>query len=230
MAAASDHEHELRLLRERVYGAGSTPTDTDIARLHRLEAGTDGDAGERFASPAPADTDADTDIDTTTGTGTVPEESRSPRRPPWRGVIAAAVATVLVAGVSFTAGVGVATPAEPDDFPELLLPQTEEDVIITAPGDPVAETIDLSSTRFIATVNGYDVFVSRPADAPGICAFTRVTGSTVLSGAGCSEGGPGRGSVGFGGVGGLMIHVGDVAAPGSGDPLRLSESVVAYVT
>lgn len=232
-------DDELRRLRERVYGTGGHPSDADIARLHELEAafrdpGALSDAASVAADPATSQTTPamrDEHIPDTSGyepTPPAPAE-HAPRRSRWRAAVSATVVAAAVGGAAFAAGLVVATPAAPDDFSELLLPQTEEDVIAAAPEDPVAESIDLSSTRFIARLNGYDVFLARPADVAGVCVFVRVAGSDVLSGAGCSENPTGRGSVGFSGVGGVTVYVGDVQGSAFGDPVRLSENVVAYV-
>ena len=236
-------DDELQRLRERVYGTGGHPSDADIARLHELEAAFRGHPGELSdAASVPADPESsqtsrttravrDEHAPDTSGSEPTPPASaeHSPHRSRWRTVVSATVAAAVVGGAAFAAGLVVATPAAPDDFSELLLPQTEEDVITAAPEDSVADSIDLSSTRFIARLNGYDVFLARPADVAGVCVFVRVAGSDVLSGAGCSENPTGRGSVGFSGVGGLTVYVGDVQGTAVGDPVRLSENVVAYV-
>ena len=108
--------------------------------------------------------------------------------------------------------------------------KTQEDIGLVELLDPVADSVDLTSTRFIARVDGYDVFLARPAGLPGVCVFVRVAGSDALSGAGCSENPVGRGSVGFSGVGGLTVFVGDIDRPPTGQPVQLSESVIAYVS
>jgi hypothetical protein len=233
-------DDELRRLRERVYGTGGHASDAEIARLHELEAAFRGHPGELSdAASVSADPESspttravrDEHAPDTSGSEPTPPASaeHSAHRSRWRTAVSATVAAAVVGGAAFAAGLVVATPAAPDDFSELLLPQTEEDVITAAPEDSVADSIDLSSTRFIARLNGYDVFLARPADVPGVCVFVRVAGSDVLSGAGCSENPTGRGSVGFSGVGGLTVYVGDVQGTTVGDPVRLSENVVAYV-
>lgn len=250
MPPVPDSEDELRLLRERVYGHGGTPSAADVARLQELESGAPG-ASERSsaqrgdAGPPRRETDPfeptedgedaelPSDLDPTDATDDPNPADRG--RFSWRAVVSTVVVALAVGGAAFAAGLvagtTAATPPVPEDFPELLLPQTQEDVVTSDPDDPVAKTVDLSSTRFIARIDGLDVFLARPADAPGVCIFTRITSSAVLSGVGCSEGSPAqRSSLGYGMVGGLQLYVGEPTGPVTGNPIRLSESVTAYVS
>ncbi|MFG6475171.1 hypothetical protein ACFXP7_02175 [Microbacterium sp. P06] len=234
MSPPSDSADELRRLRERVYGAGAEATVADMDRLRDLETPPSVNLAPHTPqgphAPPPEAIDHTPAPPEGPHTPAAVDAADTPRRSRWRTVLGTIGIALLVGVAAFVAGMSVAAPPAPDELPEFLLPQTQEDIVASSPDDPIAETVDLSSTRFIARIDDVDVFIARPPDSPGVCIFTRVASSEVFSGTGCSAGGPGRGGVGYGMVGGLQIFVGEPSGPVVGDPIRLSESVTAYVS
>ena len=160
---------------------------------------------------------------------TVAVKSRSGRfgHLSWRGWLLAACAAVGISAISYAIGVVIATPSLPDELPELATSQSEEDVI--PPGyDLVAAPVEPASTRFIARIEGFDVFLGQQVNSPNLCLVTfrldqpPVTSIVVTCG----------GSVATGGMLAILnetldVVVGEVAGI-TGSPIPLSESVTAY--
>ncbi|KEP75372.1 hypothetical protein HR12_35175 [Microbacterium sp. SUBG005] len=230
-----DDDVELRGLRERIYGLdGASATPEMIARLAELEERRraepvsaaapeerdprDGDAtATELIGPAPTQTDA----------GPASGRARRPLR--WALVAAGAVALV---GLGIAIGANLTPPAASADpaaaaYPELTFPQTVEDVISA---DILRDSgIDPSSTRYIATVSDFRVYLAKPDDGDGICIATFTSSDNRPWSVGCASGSAG-GSAAFGVDSDLTVAVGDTD-PSSVDgiPIRLSDSVTAYV-
>jgi hypothetical protein len=226
MLPSSESATELSRLRERVYGAGAEATADEIARLRELEAGPTAAAPpEELHSPAEEESvGAD---DAAAPSSDVQPAAVSGPRSRWRTVLIAAAAAAAAAVLAFAAGVAVATPPAAEEFPELLRPQTEDDVFPVATDDVLAAAVDLTSARFIARLDGFDVFLARPAGGPGLCLLTRDAGSFALLNGACSGEDGASSSVGLSATPGLEIVAGDLGER-AGVPIELSESVTAY--
>lgn len=245
-----DDDVELQGLRERIYGVdGASATPEMISRLAELEE-------RRRAAPAstaaaePASTAAGplepTGTDAASPDAGVPESEsadagapekhpgtaaggRGPRALRW--VLAGAGAVALV-GLGIAIGANLAPPAASADpasaaYPELTFPQTVEDVISA---DILRDSgINPSSTRYIATVSDFRVYLAQPDDGDGICIATFTSSDNQPWSVGCASGSAG-GSAAFGIDGDLTVAVGDTD-PSSVDgiPIRLSDSVTAFV-
>jgi len=145
----------------------------------------------------------------------------------WRGWLLAACAAAGISAISYAIGVVIATPSLPHELPELATSQSEEDII--PPGyDLVAAPVEPASARFIARIEGFDVFLGQQVNSPYLCLVTfrldqpPVTSTVVTCG----------GSVATGGMLAnldetLDVVVGEVAGI-TGSPIPLSESVTAY--
>ena len=247
-----DDDVELRRLRERVYGVGGAPaTPAMIERLAELEdrvrpavgvvdplASTDstrapvesegidgpGDSGDPADGGAPADASASAD------------GAASSSRPVLRGVLTA-VGAIALLGVGSAVG-SAATASMPADpaatvdpaaamYPELTFPQTIEDAI---PADVLRDSaIDSGSTRYIATVSNFRIFFAQPAGGDGRCIITFTAIDDRPWSAGCASGTQ-EGAAVFGVDDGLTVAIGDRDdSEIDGIPIRLSESVTAYV-
>ena len=161
---------------------------------------------------------------------TVAVKSRSGRfgHLSWRGWLLAACAAVGISAISYAIGVVIATPGLPHELPELATSQSEEDVI--PPGYDLvgAPSLEPASTRFIARIEGFDVFLGQQVNSPYLCLVTfrldqPPSTSTVVT---CG------GSVATGGMLAILnekldVVVGEVAGI-TGSPIPLSESVTAY--
>ena len=218
---------ELDDLRRRVYGPvpAQPVTESEIARLRELE--------DRQANPPAVPSTREASISPEGSSNvepTVAVKSRSGRfgHLSWRGWLLAACAAVGISAISYAIGVVIATPSLPDELPELATSQSEEDVI--PPGYDLvgAPSLEPASTRFIARIEGFDVFLGQQVNSPYLCLVTfrldqpPVTSTVVTCG----------GSVATGGMLAnldetLDIVVGEVAGI-TGSPIPLSESVTAY--
>ncbi|KQR26001.1 hypothetical protein [Microbacterium sp. Leaf151] len=241
-----DDEVELRRLRERVYGAGGAPaTPAMLERLAELEDRSRPPLGD-IDRLAPADpTTAPPEPDRVDDPERLDEPERSyedvdaaapASRPVLRGVLTA-VGAVALLGVGFAVG-SAATASMPGDpaatadpaaamYPELTFPQTIEDAISA---DVLRDSaIDSGSTRFIGTVNDFDIFLAQPADGIGRCIVTFTAIDDRPWSAGCASGTQ-EGAAVFGIDDRLTVAIGDPDdSEIEGIPIRLSESVTAYV-
>lgn len=222
-----EESQELRSLHARAYGpAGEAMSDEDLLRLRNLErlrnGRSDTETDDEEAHTPEAKTDRITEVH---GDGTE-------RAPVVRRGRAGAIGVLLVAAglaVGFLGGwFGASTvPAVQGSvgltLPELMRPATDEDVLDVTDAD-----IDPSTTRYIATIDGFEVFLGRNIDQSMICVLTvnEVTGDR---GNGCTLWN-GGGNVDFasGVTPNLTIALGDVEGMGiSGERVQLSESVLA---
>ncbi|WP_295790489.1 hypothetical protein [uncultured Microbacterium sp.] len=234
-----DDDVELRALRERVYGVdGASATPEMLARLAQLE---DRHREEPSATPERAvdATDAEPAADPQPTAGepkTVDPAPTSVRRRAalWAGL--AAVGAVVCLGLGTVIGAGVIAPAAagPMDpqaaaaaYPELTFPQTVEDVISA---DILRDSgIDPSSTRYIATVDDFRIYLAQPDDGDGICIATFTSSDNRPWSVGCASGGAGP-SAAFGVDADLTVAVGEPDPSAlDGIPTRLSDSVTAFV-
>ncbi len=232
-----DDDVELRALRERVYGVdGASATPEMLTRLAQLE--------ERLRGrPSPSEraldvTDADPVDDPRPGADepqpVAPEATIARRRPAlWAALAAVGAVVCLGAGVAIGANVvalsasaGGADPAAAA-YPELTFPQTVEDVISA---DILRDSgIDPSSTRYIATVSDFRIYLAQPDDGDGVCIATFTSSDNRPWSVGCASGGAGP-SAAFGVDTALTVAVGDPdPAAIDGIPIRLSDSVTAFV-
>lgn len=234
-----DEDVELEGLRERIYGPdGASATPEMIARLAELEEG-------RRADPTPSSDDV---RDARGGDATAPDAARPDpehmdaepaavvpgggrARRVLRWALAAAGAVALV-GLGIAIGAGLAAPAASADpasaaYPELTFPQTVEDVISA---DILRDSgIDPSSTRYIATVSDFRVYLAQPDDGDGVCIATFTSSDNRPWSVGCASGSAGP-SAAFGVDGDLTVAVGETDPSAvDGIPIRLSDSVTAYV-
>lgn len=234
-----DEDVELEGLRERIYGPdGASATPEMIARLAELEEG-------RRADPTPSSDDL---RDARGGDATAPDAARPDpehmdaepaaavpggghARRVLRWALAAAGAVALV-GLGIAIGAGLAAPAASADpasaaYPELTFPQTVEDVISA---DILRDSgIDPSSTRYIATVSDFRVYLAQPDDGDGVCIATFTSSDNRPWSVGCASGSAGP-SAAFGVDGDLTVAVGETDPSAvDGIPIRLSDSVTAYV-
>ncbi|MFF7682296.1 hypothetical protein ACFZA2_05975 [Microbacterium sp. NPDC007973] len=229
-----DEDVELEGLRERVYGVdGARATPEMIARLAELE------ERRRAAPPSSADevreprggdaTTADAAGAEATHAEAGPAAGRARRALRW--AVAAAGAVALV-GLGIAIGANLAPPAASADpaaatYPELTFPQTVEDVISA---DILRDSgIDPSSTRYVATVSDFRVYLAQPDDGDGVCIATFTSSDNRPWSVGCASGSAGP-SAAFGIDTALTVAVGDTDPTAvEGIPIRLSDSVTAYV-
>lgn len=238
-----DDDVELRDLRARIYGVGGVDATPEmIARLEELEE-------RRRAEPASPAAGAPEHPGTDTGApgAGIPEQWHAGEQPDatdpsgataaglvrrtLRWTVAAVGAAALV-GVGVAIGANLAPPAASADppsaaYPELTFPQTIEDGISA---DVLRDSgIGPSSTRYIATVSDVRVYLAQPDDGDGVCIVTFTSSDNRPWSVGCASGSAGR-SAAFGVDSGLTVAVGDTdPAAVDGIPIRLSDSVTAYV-
>ncbi|WP_278102955.1 hypothetical protein AB0870_16350 [Microbacterium proteolyticum] len=222
----SDVDVELVHLRERVYGGrGSAPTEAEIARLAALE-----DRARAGAAPAVPDPDPETPADDAQPPDD-PAVPRAPTRPVARRVLTALGAVVLI-GLGGAIGFALAHVPTPADssaplLPELAFVQTSEDVISA---DILSDSgIDPASIRYIATIRDFRIYLAVPDDGDGRCIAVFTSTDNRPWSAGCASGGE-PGAAVFGVDENLSVAIGDPADDTvAGTPIRLSESVTAYV-
>lgn len=223
-----DDDLELVRLRERVYGGGeSAPSDDDIARLSLLE--------DRLRVYAALDAAAVEPRDAAEPPG-APAADELPSavplaRPLLRRTLTALAAVALV-GLGVAIGFAAATQPAPADasapaLPELAFAQTAEDVIS---GDILSDSgIDPASIRYIATIRDFRIYLAVPDDGDGTCIAVFTSTDNRPWSAGCASGGQ-PGAAVFGVDEKLTVAIGDPADDAvAGTPVRLSESVTAYV-
>jgi len=226
-----DDDVELRRLREQVYGVhGADATPAVVARLVELEERTrradvaseaDAPASAGIpdaAPPAPADEDT----------------ARDARRPAARWALVAVAAAALVgigAAIGSALSAAPSTAATPDpaaaSLPELIYPQTVEDVISA---EILRDSgIDPDSTRYIATVSDFRIYLAQPDDGDGRCIATFTSTDNDPWSAGCASGAQ-VGAAVFGIDDRLTVAIGEPVSSGvDGISIRLSESVTAFV-
>ncbi|MCT2084742.1 hypothetical protein M3D75_01280 [Microbacterium enclense] len=229
----TDDDVELNRLRERVYGDTGTPaTPEEIARLTVLEEARRTPTAAPPAPPAPLAETASVEAAEDEPTDATPPRPRA----------LAAIAAVAVAGVLLGAGyaVGAASPAfvaasstpSPTPsvrYPELAFPQSDDDVISASIIDDSG--IDPATTRYIAVMRGFRVFLAQPERGDGVCVVTFIVVNDQPWSAGCTTGGPFDDGAVCGIDQHLSVGLGDTSRMSiRGTPVRLSESVTAYVT
>ncbi|PNW09219.1 hypothetical protein C1632_09080 [Microbacterium testaceum] len=234
-----DDDVELRRLRERVYGAeGASATPAMIERLAELE-----DQARRSDRPmpvlaAPAPPPAAVAPVPTIGEQPPPETPRLPdatRLTPRRAlrIVAAVVGALALLGIGIAIGASTAPTmaATPDPaaaaYPELTFPQTVEDVISA---EILRDSgIDAASTRYIATVSDFRIYLAQPDDGDGRCIVTFTSTDNRPWSAGCASGAQDGAAI-FGIDDTLTVAIGDPDdSDVTGIPIRLSPSVTAYV-
>lgn len=221
-----DVDVELVHLRERVYGGrGSAPTAAEIARLAALE-----DRARAGTAPTVLDPDPEAPADDAQPPDE-PAVPRAPTRPVARRVLTAlgAVALLGLGGAIGFALAHVPTPADTSAplLPELAFVQTSEDVISA---DILSDSgIDPASIRYIATIRDFRIYLAVPDDGDGRCIAVFTSTDNRPWSAGCASGGE-PGAAVFGVDENLSVAIGDPADDTvAGTPIRLSESVTAYV-
>jgi len=247
-----DDDVELRRLRERVYGAdGARATAAMIERLAELEerarrSATPGLAADPSAigrAPSPvlptgpaasavAPLPLDDPLDSTPSPSSIPDATSSTPRRLLR-VVATAVGGLALLGIGIAIGASTAPTmaATPDPaaaaYPELTFPQTVEDVISA---EILRDSgIDAGSTRYIATVSDFRVYLAQPDDGDGRCIVTFTSADNRPWSAGCASGAQ-EGAAIFGVDESLTVAIGDPDdSDVTGIPIRLSPSVTAYV-
>lgn len=243
-----DDDVELKGLRERIYGLHSaSATHEMIARLEALEERHRTESASTPAgAPEPRGTDAEAPgagIPERSDAGqhpnaTPPPEATAAGRPRrtlrWTMAAIGAVALVgfgIAIGANLTPPSVSADPASADPasarYPELTFPQTVEDVISA---DILRDSgIDPASTRYIATVSDFRIYLARPDDGDGRCIATFTSTDNRPWSAGCASGAK-EGAAVFGVDKTLTVAIGDPVSPEvDGIPIRLSDSVTAYV-
>lgn len=226
-----DDDAELRLLRERVYGVeGGSASPEAIARLAELEE-SGRRAGSDDATPTGTPVPPSAEVADETPDAEAPDAISSAPRVLPRWVLATAGAVALV-GIGIAIGASLALPAASADpaaaeLPELTFPQTVEDVISA---DILRDSgVDPASTRYIATVGDFRIYLARPDDGDGRCIATFTSTDNRPWSAGCASGEQ-VGAAVFGVDDDLTVAIGEPAEPAvTGIPIRLSESVTAYV-
>lgn len=238
----SDDDVELNRLRERVYGDTGTPaTPDEIERLavleNELRARRVAEAPSPVEPPAPA---AVGEGHATSADPADPDESTdaAPVRHRALAVIAALAAAGVLLGAGYAAGVAspsfvaaspTASPSPAERYPELAFPQTDDDVISASIIDDSG--IDPATTRYIAVMRGFRVFLARAERGEGVCVVTFIAVNSQPWSAGCTTGGPFDDGAVFGVDQSLSIALGDTSRMSiRGTPVRLSETVTAYVT
>ncbi|WP_295843872.1 hypothetical protein [uncultured Microbacterium sp.] len=186
-------------------------------------------ASDVFASTLGASAPAG-DADRTRAT--IPDAASSPSRRLLR-IIATVVGALVVLGIGIAIGASTAptVAATPDPaaaaLPELTFPQTVEDVISA---EILRDSgIDAGSTRYIATVSDFRIYLAQPDDGDGRCIVTFTSTDNRPWSAGCASGAQ-EGAAIFGVDEGLTVAIGDPdGSDVTGIPIRLSPSVTAYV-
>lgn len=222
-----DDDVELRRLREQVYGVdGAAATPAMIARLAELEEST---RRPTVAEDPPAETP---DAESPAPVAEVAEPAA--RRSALRWALGAVAAVALVGlgvaiGSTFAAPPSTAATADPAEasLPELTFPQTAEDVISA---EILSDSgIDPASTRYIATVSDFRIYLARPDDGDGRCIATFTSTENRPWSAGCASGAQ-VGAAVFGIDDRLTVAIGEPVSSGvDGIPIRLSDSVTAFV-
>ncbi|WP_022879525.1 hypothetical protein [Microbacterium sp. B19] len=225
----SDDDVELNHLRERVYGEAEGPaTEAEIARLAALEE-------ELRAGRAPTSV-----AEPTAAEPAAPEPivDAPPHRPRALAVIVAVVAAAALIGAGYAAGaaspsLAAASPTPSasmaSPYPELAFPQTDDDKISS--GIIADSGIDPASTRYIAVMRGFRVFLAERERGDGVCVVTFIAVNDQPWSAGCTAGGALDDGAVFGVDRRLSIALGDPSRVSiRGLPVRLSESVTAYLT
>ncbi|MGC0369260.1 hypothetical protein [Microbacterium sp. SLBN-111] len=228
----SDDDVELNHLRERVYGeAGGPATEAEIARLAALEE-------ELRAGRAPTPVEQPVTAEPSPVAPPEPIVDAPPHRPRALAVIVTVVAAAALIGAGYAAGVAspslaAASPtpsaSTASPYPELAFPQTDDDKISS--GIIADSGIDPASTRYIAVMRGFRVFLAARERGDGVCVVTFIAVNDQPWSAGCTAGGTLDAGAVFGVDRRLSIALG---APSRvsirGLPVRLSESVTAYLT
>lgn len=232
-----DEDAELNRLRERIYGVdGASASAAEIARLRELEERQRGGVATAAAAEQQAVGGRDAvDRPDDDAVAPVPDDGSAgpaPARRAVRWTLTALGAAALV-GIGIAIGSSLApTPAASADpaaaeLPELTFPQTVEDVISA---DILRDSgIDPASTRYIATVSDFRIYLAVPDDGDGRCIATFTSADNRPWSAGCVSGAQ-EGAAVFGVDDSLTVAIG-TASPSTvtGIPIRLSDSVTAYV-
>ncbi|WJS90729.1 hypothetical protein [Microbacterium testaceum] len=147
--------------------------------------------------------------------------------------MAAVVGALALLGIGIAIGASTAPTmaATPDPaaaaYPELTFPQTVEDVISA---EILRDSgIDAASTRYIATVSDFRIYLAQPDDGDGRCIVTFTSTDNRPWSAGCASGAQDGAAI-FGIDDTLTVAIGDPDdSDVTGIPIRLSPSVTAYV-
>ncbi len=206
-------------------------TDSEKQRLHHLEA----QKREQLAQPAATSTeDRPTELSTeyqqtvpAPTVSTTETSTTSSRANRLRGTTLLVAAACLIVGGALGWLVAQGTVGQPSAAsqteglpPELLRPATEEDAL-----DVVDDTIDPGSTRFVATIDGVDVYLGTSRGQSQVCVLAYRAG--IPTSIGCSPWSAGS-SMGSGITEDLTIAVGTDAYPDSdAERIPLSESATA---
>ncbi|SDO80751.1 hypothetical protein SAMN04487788_1011 [Microbacterium testaceum StLB037] len=187
-------------------------------------------ASDAYALSEPGTSEPDGEVDRTRAT--IPDATASPPRRLLR-IIATVVGALVVLGIGIAIGASTAptVAATPDPaaaaLPELTFPQTVEDVISA---EILRDSgIDAGSTRYIATVSDFRIYLAQPDDGDGRCIVTFTSTDNRPWSAGCASGAQ-EGAAIFGVDESLTVAIGDPdGSDVTGIPIRLSPSVTAYV-
>jgi hypothetical protein len=227
---------EHRALSERAYGrVADRPLSSDeVARLRVLEAASrrpaasappvlgepvrnGGDLPERGPDPA-----IEPSPGQTSSSRHGPAATARPARAARRWLLPAVAAGCLLLGLAAGWVAGQASPPGAEGGPpELARPATDEDRMNAS-----GLRIDPDSTRFVARLDGVDVYLARAVDSPSVCLVT-VSPATGPS-AGCGEWSPSVGGIAVGLSDDLTVALGPLG-PGRppGSAFALSETVFA---
>ncbi|WP_144784002.1 hypothetical protein [Microbacterium sp. BH-3-3-3] len=187
-------------------------------------------ASGAHALSEPGTSAPDGDVDRTRAT--IPDAASSPPRRLLR-IVATVVGALVVLGIGIAIGASTAptVAATPDPaaaaLPELTFPQTVEDVISA---EILRDSgIDAGSTRYIATVSDFRIYLAQPDDGDGRCIVTFTSTDNRPWSAGCASGAQDGAAI-FGVDESLTVAIGDPDdSDVTGIPIRLSPSVTAYV-
>ncbi|WP_344097038.1 hypothetical protein [Microbacterium deminutum] len=217
---------ELDELRARVYGPTPEPppTEDEIARLLELEAAQSQDIG--LAPPsvevrAIEEEPDKPDLADLGPSGPAEDGHRfSVRLIPWA---VAVISGSLIAG--FAVGAAVSTPKPDLVLPEFARPQTDEDILSVA----TQAQVQPLSTRFIARVDGFDIYLARPTAYNGTCIVVTSRADNGSPNTACGHGSDADVTMNFGITSRLGITVGDPSTWNlGGKEFALSESVSAW--
>ena len=237
MLADADAE-ELRRLGARFYASDpAVPlTDSEVQRLHHLE------AQKRVPLAQPTESltqNLSTVAVPTAATSGAAAPSSPPKRPHWMNLLVAA--SCLIVGGALGWLLAQETPEQPSASlqpgglpPELLRLATDEDAIdgmdwFDDTIDGVDDEIDPESTRFVATIDGVDIYLATNRGQSQICVIAHPVGTLASTGCGPWPAG-GSTSMTTGIAQDLTIAVGTDSYPNSdAERIPLSESVTAIV-
>jgi hypothetical protein len=141
----------------------------------------------------------------------------------WRRRLAGVAVLAVMFGGGFAAGTYLVLAPSAREITEFSRPQTDEDVL-----NVLDTPIDADSTRFVARIQGFDIFLAKDRESKTVCVLTAGDGPALMS-ASCATD-----SETFGLVTEvtptLTLAAGDTTGiPIAGEPVQLSENLTAYV-